>query len=145
MTASAPTNTVAYYVGDLCYVIKDEWREVCNIVSYTNEESAYQLEDGRNFFMLSTAYGDGTYNDQQGRSYSVDSGSIGAVKVSDIGDATLTLALENGLGQVVEFPYELTEADCFYDDGTLVFGGVEIETTYNDDDDITDEEDDEDA
>ena len=139
------TASVKYYVGDLCYVMHDEWNEVCNIVTFTNEDSAYELEDGRQFFMLNTAYGDGTYNDQVGRPYSVDSGSIGAIKVSDIRDEAFAGTVEGGFGQVVEMPSELTENECYANGGTLVFGTVAIDTDYDNEEDEYDiESDDED-
>jgi len=139
-----------YYVGDLCYVMHDEWNEVCDLVTFDNEDSAYELSDGRQFFMLNTAYGDGTYNDNMGRPYSVDSGTIGAIKVSDVTDPEFQHAIKNGLGQVIEFPVELDETSVYAEDGTLVFDTVYIDTgsDYADDEDdynVEDEDQDEDA
>jgi hypothetical protein len=137
-----------YYVGDLCYVMHPEWDEVCALVTFDNEDSAYELSDGRQFFMLNTAYGDGTYNDNMGRPYSVDSGTIGAIKVSDITDPEFQDAIKNGLGHVVEFPAELRDYDVAYDEGTLIFHNIYINTgsDYDDDDyDVEADDEDEDA
>jgi len=139
-----------YYVGDLCYVMHPEWNEVCDLVTFDNENSAYELSDGRQFFMLNTAYGDGNYNDNMGRPYSVDSGTIGAIKVSDIQDPSFESTIKHGLGQVIEFPVELDETSVYAEDGTLVFDTVYIDTgsDYADDEDdynVEDEDQDEDA
>lgn len=139
-------NPVRYYVGDLCYVMHPEWDEVCDTVSFDNEQSAYTLADGRQFFMLNTAYGDGSYNDPAGREYFVDSGTLGAIKVEDITDPAFKENVERGLGQIVEMPGELTEDDCYADRGTLVFGTVIIETAgEEEEEDYEDEDEDEDA
>ena len=58
-----------YYIGDLCYVIKgDNWDEVCSLTyPYTGKnvhkqvEGEFFLEDGRQFCIFSTLYGDGVY------------------------------------------------------------------------------------
>jgi hypothetical protein len=76
-----------YYIGDLCYVMDDaEWLEVCDLTIQGSRviDGEFQLKDGRRFAMYGTAYGDGTYYDQYGHSYSVDSGSIGCIRMADI-------------------------------------------------------------
>jgi hypothetical protein len=120
--------TTKYYIGDLCYVMSEEWQDVCNAFYSGDDEPLYELEDGRTFFMLNTAYGDGQYNDQNGLPYAVDSGSIGAVKVDDLNDSELATVLERGLGHVHEFPYELTELDVEDANGILYFADVAIDT-----------------
>jgi hypothetical protein len=140
-TTSMPTSTARYYVGDLCYVMHPEWNEVCDLVTFDNENSAYELSDGRQFFMLNTAYGDGTYNDNFGRPYSVDSGTIGAIKVSDITDPEFQDAVKNGLGQIVEFPVELDETSVYADGGMLAFDTLYIDTSFDDEEDEVDPED----
>jgi hypothetical protein len=136
--------TVKYYIGDLCYVMSDEWSEVCDaFFTGDNDDSIYELEDGRAFFMLNTAYGDGQYNDQNGLPYAVDSGSIGAIKVDDIRGTELASVLERGLGHVHEFPYELTDLDVESNNGVLYFGDVVIDTVGADFDEEDPEEQDE--
>ena len=46
--------------------------------------AAFQLKDGRRFTMYGTEWGDGVYRDQHGSEYSVDSGTIGCILLSDI-------------------------------------------------------------
>lgn len=130
------TAPVKYFVGDLCYVMHDVWPEVCDLCVFDNSEWMYQLEDGRDFILFSTSYGDGEYFDRQGNSYGVDSGTIGAIRLDDIKDKEANLEA----GVIHEFPLPLEEYDCAYDAGTLVFGTVEIDTAP----DYEDEEDEED-
>jgi hypothetical protein len=75
-----------YYIGDLCYVMDNEWDDVCSkiIVDNTVVEGEFVLDDGRIFANFSTAHGDGVYSDNQDKNYAVDSGSIGCIKIDDI-------------------------------------------------------------
>ena len=144
-TAMTETTTAKYYVGDLCYVLHDEWSEVCSIVSFDNEDDPeYELEDGRKFIFYSTAYGDGQYNDLDGLPYSVDSGSIGAIRVDDIRDPELARVLEQGLGHIHEFPVGFDAMDCYVEGdnlGVLNFYNVRIDTEGADYEEEEEEED----
>jgi len=144
---TAPS-TVKYYIGDLCYVMHDEWSEVCNLITFDNEDSAeYELEDGRKFFLYGTAYGDGQYLGTGGGLYSVDSGTIGAIKVDDIRDPEFARIIEEGHGHIHEFPAELDDFDCYAEGpnrGILNFYTVQIDTEGDyEEDDIDPEADDE--
>ena len=82
-----------YYIGDLCYVMHDEWREVCDLFFPPNSpphgvEGEFQLADGRRFASFGTAYGDGEYRSSINTLHSVDSGSIGCISIYDIQDQT---------------------------------------------------------
>ena len=121
--------TVQYYVGDLCYVMHDAWDEVCGLVPFDNSEHEFELEDGRKFILFSTAYGDGTHFDRKGKSYGVDSGTIGAIKVDDIRDPEFASIVENGLGHIHEFPAEIGGLDCIYESGWITIFDVVIDTT----------------
>jgi len=123
-----------YYIGDLCYVMADdEWLDICDITIQGTRvlEGEFQLKDGRRFAMYSTAYGDGTYHDHYGFSYSVDSGSIGCILLDDI------KYVDNfdqflDVGAILEFDEDFVtvggrgESDW---DGRIQFGHVVIETT----------------
>jgi hypothetical protein len=114
-----------YYIGDLCYVMHDEWSEVCDLIfsGQTCLEGEFQLADGRVFAIYSTKYGDGLYQDNLGHNYSVDAGVIGCIRVSDIMPAA-----ENNTrgGQVHEFK---TEVKSYSDgEGRIYFNEVIIET-----------------
>ena len=128
-----------YYIGDLCYVMHPEWSECCDLffANHPNggcNEGEFTLKDGRRFASFSTAYGDGGYRSNIGTNHSVDSGSIGCIRVEDIRDNSYDNIEE--LGAIVEFnqPFEVSE-----DQGLLVFGHVQIETA--DGDTVCDEED----
>jgi hypothetical protein len=145
VTAMPATEPVRYWIGDLCYILRMEWDEVCNQTPFDNSSFEFELSDGRKYLLFSTAYGDGTYNDQYGNPYSVDSGTIGAILLEDINDPGLERVLENGLGNVYEFPGVLDEFDCAYEDGLIQIGHVQIATGDEPEDDEEDLEDDEDA
>ena len=121
-----------YYIGDLCYVMHPEWNEVCNITIRDHQclDGEFTLADGRRFATFGTAYGDGTYRSSIGTDHSVDSGSIGCIRVEDIRDNTYD-NIED-LGAIVEFdqPFEVSS-----DQGLLKFGHVMIETAGGYDED----------
>jgi hypothetical protein len=131
-----------YYIGDLCYVMNDdEWSECVDLFFPPNEqgfpggaEGEFTLKDGRRFASFGTAYGDGTYRSSINTFHSVDSGSIGCIRVEDI-RANKYEDIET-LGAIVEFdqPFEVSA-----DQGLLIFGNVEIETA-DDDEEYDDEE-----
>jgi hypothetical protein len=95
-----------YYIGDLCYVMHPEWKEVCRLFFPANApprgvEGEFTLKDGRRFASFATAWGDGEYRSSINTLHSVDSGSIGCIRVEDIRDNTYS-NIET-LGAIVEF------------------------------------------
>lgn len=106
-----------YWIGDLCYVLDDDWDEVCSL--YESGAGQYTMSDGRRFAMYGTFYGDGVYEDESKNTYSVDSGTLGCIKVSHIDGPSR-------LGNVVKFaePFET----CELSDGVLKFGHIYINT-----------------
>lgn len=114
-----------YYVGDLCYVMHPQWKEVCDLMFATDGngvlDGEFNLANGVRFNLHSTAYGDGTYQDQEGRDYPVDAGLIGCIRVQDVYDPEWWL---EGV-QTVEFdkPFELV-----YNDGVISFVDIDGET-----------------
>ena len=122
-----------YYVGDLCYVMHDEWDEICNLAfGRDGMEGKHQLADGRTFAIYGTAYGDGTYFDSSDldRTYSVDSGTVGIIEVKDITDPEFLCVVASGLGHVIELPQKLEDMDCSYSNGTIWFGDFAIITGF---------------
>jgi hypothetical protein len=158
-------STAKYYVGDLCYVMtNDEWEEVCDMIappftgmgvppSTDETEGKLQLADGRKFAIYSTAYGDGIYSDNYGRSYCVDSGTLGIIKVEDIRYPEFNEETILRMGQIVELPADFDSISSQSEDGQILFDTVAIETgdqdyDYEDEDGDYDygyEDDDEDA
>lgn len=121
-----------YYVGDLCYVMTDEeWKEFCDLTIKGNNviDGEFEFKDGRKFASYSTKYGDGTYYDQHGYSYSVDAGLIGCILVSDIKAEKYDNLLD--LGAIEEFNTDFVTGGGrnFPDwEGTIQFGHIAIET-----------------
>ena len=135
-------DTYKYFIGDLCYVMHDEWSEVCDITldpDNDEDEIFFELADGCEFILIGTAYGDGEYWDQFGNRYPVDSGTIGAIAADDLKPEELAEALERNLGAIHEFPRPIGDLSAENDHGVLRIGGVIIDTAGcmdEDDDDI---------
>ena len=138
-----------YYCGDLCYVMHDEWDEVCGLFfegrdDHGCNQGVFQLKDGRKFASFNTKWGDGGYRDQYGRSYGVDAGLIGCIAIKDInldsGDNF------TGGGQVIEFDRDFevhggTGISRSEWDGVIRIGNVTIKT--DDDGEFEEEEEEE--
>lgn len=110
-----------YWIGDLCYVLRDQWDEVCSLTISGNDclEGVFTLADGTSFGTLNTAHGDGEYLDlSRARHYPVDSGTIGCVLADKVDDKL------SG-GHVLDIPYEFEPRR---DGGYLIFGWVVIDT-----------------
>jgi hypothetical protein len=90
---------------------------------------AYLADDGtepwRPVRTFNTAFGDGCYVGNDGKSYSVDSGGIGCVRVDHAVAEKLQEAVDKGLGHIHQFE---EMPSCGYDDGVIWFGEVEIAT-----------------
>ncbi len=106
-----------YLVGDLCYVMHPQWKEVCDLMFATDGgvlDGEFNLANGVRFSVQSTAYGDGTYYDEEGRKYPVDAGLIGCIRVEDVQDPESWM---EGMNEV-EFAYPFT---IMYNLGTIAF------------------------
>jgi hypothetical protein len=120
-----------YYIGDLCYVMHDEWVEFCEITIDDRQcnDGEFTLKDGRRFATYGTMYGDGCY-----QGLSVDAGLIGCILVSDI---RFTGNDDNDTtgGMIVDFdkPFSTREYQ-----GVIHFGHIQIDTSCEDSDDEPD-------
>ena len=126
-----------YYVGDLCYVMHDEWDEVCGLFfegrdDHGCNQGVFQLKDGRKFASFNTKWGDGVYFDQGGEEYGVDAGLIGCISLNDIdlnADGNSTLG-----GQIIQFDSDFTVSGGeIYEsrrdwDGVIRIGHIVIKT-----------------
>lgn len=76
-----------YLVGDLCYVIRDDelWSKVCDISFQEDFDGLLNKEipELPIAWLHGTHFGDGEFDDNYGRLYGVDSGTIGLIKVDD--------------------------------------------------------------
>ena len=121
-----------YYVGDLCYVMTDEeWDEFCELTIKGNEvlDGEFQFKDGRRFATYGTKYGDGLYQDQHGRKYSVDAGLIGCIRVEDIRANKYPDISQ--LGAITDVSVDFVTGGGRGDrnwGGTIQFGAIAIET-----------------
>jgi len=114
-----------YYIGDLCYVMHGEWDEFCSLTIVGDKvlDGEFNLKDGRRFATFTTKWGDGNYFDQNGKSYDVDAGLIGCIRLADI-DLTNP---ENSVigGNIVEFVQPFS---TFSAGGEIRIGNVLINT-----------------
>ena len=125
-----------YWIGDLCYVMDAEWDEVCDLtISDDNPcecvEGEFTLKDGRRFAIYNTMYGDGTYPDQYGFKYGVDSGSIGCIRLEDIRGGV------SEEGSIVVFSQQFETGEK---NGVIRIGHIEIDTDPQEETEEFDEE-----
>lgn len=118
-----------YYVGDLCYVMHDEWDECCNLFfqgrkDHGCNEGEFNLKDGRRFANFNTAYGDGCYQSNVGTEHFVDSGSIGCIRIEDIREDISEERIKE-LGALITFdmPFNVGR-----EEGEIQFGRMRIDT-----------------
>ena len=129
-----------YVIGDPCYhVPDDEWDPVLTESDFFNMRGSggagergkchatFKKANGElgTVVAFSTKYGDGVYEDHQGRKYGVDAGLIGIIPLADVDQ------LDESLAHVVEFKSHFR---CYDADGVLVFGDVMINTCDEDSD-----------
>lgn len=117
-----------YYVGDLCYVMHDVWNEFCEITINDHQclDGVFALSDGRLFATFGTMYGDGCYQVQIGREYSVDAGLIGCIRFEDITDPEANISG----GHIINFGEDF---EVFEDNGVIIFGDLEIDIAEDQD------------
>ncbi len=125
-----------FYIGDICYVLSDKVYDDLWGEKHGYKDGIYNdPETGVSFAVAETAYGDGTYSDNEGREYDVDSGTIGLVPEELIdkestngfyfpGEGTASFKANNG-----NFTITLPE-------GKTIF----IDTRYMDDEDLVSDE-----
>ena len=107
-----------YYVGDIGYVSSRElWNQVCHKI-ISEKKRTFRI-DGVPCAALSTQFGDGIFNDEDGEVYYVDSGTIGCLPIeAAVGDIDA--------GRVEKFSMPFTCAK--HKDGTIRIGHIVIDT-----------------
>jgi hypothetical protein len=116
-----------YYVGDLCYVLHDIWKEYCELrEDNIRNPGEHLVVQGREIVNFNTAYGDGSYQDHAGDfEFWVDSGTIGVIRYSDIIDEERKNIDHDGM-QVLDFPKPF---DVYIDEyHTIHIGNLAIPT-----------------
>ena len=129
-----------YWVGDLCYVMRDRWSEFCDITISDHEclSGEFILSNGTRFASYRTAWGDGSYTDTYYNSYGVDAGLIGCILVSDISKEQLE-NLDLGHVHVFDKPFETGYLDPREQrPGKIFFNNLMVDTKpdyYDEDED----------
>lgn len=117
-----------YFIGDPCYIIRD-WDKAIEVSNCFDKEGLHNI-DSKIFCGIGTEYGDGTYLDNHGHEYSVDSGLIGATSIKFLEDDRKELSKQ---GFFREFNVDV---ECGYADGVIFFGGVMIDTSHPHNEDV---------
>ena len=145
-----------YWVGDPCYAFRGQehevWMEWLRDSWEDTDPNGTRILDGRVRGALiaasGTAYGDGSYSDQEGRLYGVDAGLIGAVHANHwFLDQKFIEALAIAQSErertgthtevevndmhLVYFPEPFSVS---YDDGVIRVGELSIPTGWEDED-----------
>ncbi len=114
-----------YYIGDPCYVIDDNWEGFLDVgQARKSEENETFIFGGYECFFASTSDGDGTFKDNLGNEYDVDSGTIGIIPI-ELLQMTEEYIKENKCGNVVEFDEEFNVKSI---SGIFTFGHIVINT-----------------
>ena len=114
-----------YVLSDPCYAApKDQFGKLLEKMNYEDGLNVY--DNGAITVMLDTANGDGTYQDQHGRSFPVDSGTIGLTPLIENWTCLEAgiFSIDKGM-YIVEFAEETV---CTSNEGVLTFGEIRIDT-----------------
>lgn len=118
-----------YYIGDLCYILKDEFDDLYDIIVVSGVYDQEQVLIKNHNILLSfsnTSYGDGEYLDNRKRKYSVDAGIIGICSLEN--EELRNIAKDecsNNNAHIIHFDKPFTV--CYYD-GLFIFDNIEIDT-----------------
>lgn len=121
-----------YYIGDPCYIFEKLWVDVLKTTNFFTDGEHNLF--GKTVFGGATAYGDGSYKDNYGRNYDVDSGLLAIIPAALIAkDKKVTrkqVDKEDGM-HIVEMKEDFT---CDVNNGVFRFGDIVIDTLHLDDD-----------
>lgn len=113
----------SYYVGDIAYVFTEGWQAFLNTYWDEGEDQVFEYK-GQEVFMGGTEFGDGTYRDNHGFTYAVDSGTIGVLPLTLV-EAKLGETVRGGFGQIIDFPEDFEPRVV---NGEFTFGDIVIDT-----------------
>lgn len=143
LTEKATLQPGDYVLSDPCYVLSDDdyhdwlgqrWARFSDSPERADNPGPGYSIRGMEFTVVDTAYGDGCYADDRGRTYGVDAGCIACIPVE-------LCHVQTDLGHTQTFRDEF---ECFGDvDGVIHFGDVEIDTDPEPEDDWWEDEDEE--
>lgn len=121
-----------YYIGDPGYIIEpSKWTAFCHTILFSGEDGI-QVWKGKPVFAAGTRYGDGSYYDETGLSYAVDSGTLACIPISVLSKSRLSRLTKttHPLAYVHTFR-EPFQVSCI--GGNFTFGHVTIITDGSDD------------
>lgn len=114
-----------YWIGDPCYAVPhDDWPCFLHTVRVNGQPTVF---NGAQCAVFRTTKGDGSYRDQEGRLYSIDSGMIAAMPADCARNNPDQVVPNSMMGAYVTF-------DQHFDfrhqpDGAITFGHVTINIT----------------
>lgn len=119
-TVSRTIPAGSYFVGDPGYAFDDHglWMELLESANFREQDLLQARARGHRFVASGTAYGDGTYEDGEGRRYPVDAGLIGVVPAR--ADRETPWGMHR-----IEFAEDFVVS---YEDGTIRIGPIAIDT-----------------
>lgn len=117
-----------YFIGDPCYVFDDDKDTWDKLLDAGLSDGGVVEFNGHKVYAHHTAYGDGTYKDQNGNEFGVDTGMLGAVPIE-----LIEYPAGEEDGTMVDAPNGLL---VDYENGTFYFGNIVIKTDEDDEDDF---------
>ena len=117
-----------YFIGDPCYVFdndKDTWDKLLDAGLVDGGLIEF---NGHKVWGHSTMWGDGTYKDQNGNEFGVDSGMLGAVPME-----LIEYPAGEEHGTMVDAPNGLT---VDFERGTFYLGNIVIKTDDDDEEEF---------
>ena len=125
-----------FYIGDPCYVLSEEnyhniWGNQHNF-----DYGTIEIDDNKEFIVHGTAYGDGSYEDQFGHVYGVDSGTLAVIPLE-------LVAKNDGLKYGEVFEGKVADLN-YYEDGVFTIQVGDKNIIINTGDEIIEDEEDED-
>lgn len=116
-----------YYVGDPCYLFDKSWSKVLTETKYFQSEEIIKIFN-KDCIVGNTADGDGSYFDNHGRKYYVDTGFIGVIPVSliEVDNRTSLKEIDMSAGMHIITFEEDFNVSVFY--GRFLFGDILIDT-----------------
>jgi hypothetical protein len=69
-----------YYIGDPLYVLDESWATITELTEHFENKEPLEFQ-GYTLWGHSTAFGEGTYTDQNSSEYSVESGVLAAIPI----------------------------------------------------------------
>lgn len=155
-----------YIIGDLCYILNDKsWDIVCDFSDKNGHYEDKDIDNSKCFFKLGeydcwihgTAFGDGSYpismSDKTFKNVKntdkrwfdgidVDSGSIGIIplEVAQNDLYSEDFSFDTASFMIVEIDDDF---EPYYENGTFYFSDINIETSFDEDDEEFDDEEEE--